>query len=104
MSNASTPHHRMSYARRARSRESEKRLLVAAVYQPILSVAAARHAARDIETRLLWIDEHQASRFHEVGWEELLPHRQGAALFINRLRESTSVPPPEPLRKPEDPH
>jgi hypothetical protein len=78
----------MRRARRTQAGYSEKRLLVAAVYEPILSLSDARRAAKDTTTYLLWVDEREAAHFHEPGWEELQPHRQSAVLFINRLRES----------------
>ena len=52
-----------------------------------LSVVHARLAACDSTTYLLWVVESEASLFREPGWEELQPHRNGAALFIHRERE-----------------
>lgn len=100
MSNHPSPRDPVRHVRQTRAAHgAEKRLLIAAVYQPILSVAEARRAAKHHETCLLWIDESEAAQFREPGWEELQPHRQGAALFINRYRGSRSVPSRALLRK-----
>jgi hypothetical protein len=58
----------------------------------VLSIAEARLASQNTETYLLWIDERQSERFHEPGWEELQPHRDGAALFLNRKRADATPP------------
>lgn len=94
----------MQHPRRTQTGCSDKRLLVAAVYQPILSLSDARRAAKDVTTYLLWIDEREAPRFHEPGWEELKPPRQSAVLFINRLRESKRPLSPAALRQLTAPH
>jgi hypothetical protein len=47
----------------------------------------ARRLAQQGDEYLLWVDERQAQLFVEPGWEELQPHRGGAALFVHRERE-----------------
>ena len=39
----------------------------------------------------VWVQERQAKLFNEPGWIELLPHRDGAVLFINRERENRAI-------------
>jgi hypothetical protein len=60
-----------------------------AMRHSFLSIAEARRASQNIARYLLWIDERQCKHVHEPGWEELQPHRDGAALFLNRKRAHT---------------
>jgi hypothetical protein len=53
----------------------------------VLSVQAARRAAADKSTYVLWISARQAIQFREPGWEPLMPHREGAVLFLHRARQ-----------------
>jgi hypothetical protein len=55
--------------------------------QTILSIAEARHAAKDSGQYLLWLDETQAKLFQEPGWVKLEPPRDGGVLFVHPRRE-----------------
>jgi hypothetical protein len=56
-----------------------------------LSVQAARRAASDESVDTLWIAARQAVQFRELGWEPLMPHRNGAVLFVHRLRQEAAA-------------
>ncbi len=58
---------------------------------PVLSAADARVASREPSRYLLWVLEQQAPLFREPGWSKLEPPRDGAVLFIHRMREIRAV-------------
>jgi hypothetical protein len=58
--------------------------------QRILSVQAARRAAQNATTCVLWVSARQAVQFREPGWEPLMPQRNGAVLFLHRARKVSS--------------
>ena len=51
-----------------------------------ISIRAARRASKDESIHRLWVDARECSQFRELGWEELQPHLDGAALFVHRPR------------------
>jgi hypothetical protein len=53
----------------------------------IVSLREAQRIVRQTNEHVVWVQERQAKLFDEPGWIELLPHRDGAVLFINRERE-----------------
>jgi hypothetical protein len=57
----------------------------------IVSVREAQRIVKQTSEYAVWVQERQAKLFKEPGWIELLPHRDGAVLFINRERESVAV-------------
>jgi hypothetical protein len=58
-----------------------------------LSVQAARRAASDEGVFHLWVSARQAVQFREPGWEPLMPHRNGAVLFVHRARQRVAERP-----------
>ena len=71
----------------ARATSAERRAPASTRLRPIRSILIARRAAKDTEGHVLWIGERPAKLFHEPGWVELQPHRDGAVLFLHRPRE-----------------
>jgi hypothetical protein len=53
----------------------------------VLSLAEARHAAKDSGQYLLWLNEKQAQNFREPGWIKREPARNGSVLFVHPQRE-----------------
>jgi hypothetical protein len=70
---------------RGRATSTERRAVASTRLRPIRSLLRALRAAKDTGTHFLWIAEGPAKLFHEPGWVELQPHRDGAVLFLNRV-------------------
>ncbi len=67
-----------------RATSTERRAPASTRLHPIRSILSALRAAKDTGRHVLWLGERPAKLFHEPGWVELQPHRDGAVLFLNR--------------------
>jgi len=56
----------------------------------ILSLADARHAARDSANHFIWVAEAHAAAFKERGWVRLEPPLGGGVMFVNRQRQQAA--------------
>jgi hypothetical protein len=69
-----------------------KRAPNALMVMSIRSVAHARLTARRPDENQMWMSARVASQFHEPGWVQLEPPRDGAVLFIHPARRTRAVP------------
>jgi hypothetical protein len=69
---------------RGHATSAETRALASTRLRPIRSILSAQRAAKECGRQILWIAEGPAKAFHEPGWVELQPHRDGSVLFLNR--------------------